>query len=586
MMRSSLVILLLLPALVFGQEQIVQERIKAFKSCHTEACELSESIRIAELFLETDHMDQAQEWLNYAKKIHRGKSRDSISYFINSLQSEIFYYTELYQFGQHEAEKGIECAKILKDSAFLADAHFFKGINQIEMKLLAPAERDLHLSEKYYPRDVGKHIRTIIGKAYIYNNLAQIKLELKQLDSAFFYNRKVYALAKAGKNYRGIVNGEQTFGLIYAEKKQADSAVHYLTRSLSSAIKYGMEDVATINCAYLMKVHLGDSEKVRQYYQKGLDFIANHEINNTYKRYFYAEALAVLKKMGDKDPVSQLQEKIIAVNEQTNGRANRYIENIMERYMTNENNLLNARINELDQERDIRILQLVAAIFGVLVLLFVAIIFRRKNKLQRLLLDQKSEISQDLHDDIGSELSSILINANLLIKNFDTNDKQKLLLDKIAQTGTEISERLNTFIWSLNTENNHVSHFCEYVNRYGSKLLEGSGVAFRFSQAIQGVEARPLDGYFRKNLFFCIKETINNAVKHSGATEISVTIGSPDRKGLQIVVSDNGSGASQTNPFGNGLRNVQKRISSLRGTVKYQERSGLAVIFSVPFPAR
>lgn len=575
----------LLPICVLSQEVGAQQRIAIFNRCQTIECQLSEAIKISEYYIETDHMDKAQEWLNYSKKLNQLKPKDSISFFINSLQSEAFYYMELYQFGLHEAEKGIERAKVLNDSAYLSDAYFFKGINEIEMNQINAAQRSLWTAQRNYPKRVGKHLRTIIGKAYIYNNLGQVKLRVKQLDSAIFYNKQAYYLAQQEQHLRGIVNGEQTFGLIYAEKKIPDSARYYLSKSIASAEKYQLQDVATLNCAYLMQTYLDHPDKVNELYDKGLGIIARHEINNSYERYFYSIALGVFRKLGDQKQILALQQKIIDVNQDTNNRANFYTQNIIEQYMNNENKLLVSKINELDQERNIRILQLVAAIFGVLVLLFVALFFRRKNKLQQLLLDQKNEISKDLHDDIGSELSSILINANLLLNNADTNPKQQALIAKISHTGTEISQRLNAFIWSLNTENNSIRSFAEYAKRYAVHLLDGTETAFHYTDSIATVEEKTLNGYVRKNLFFVIKEALNNSVRHASATQIGLSISATEKE-IQIVISDNGIGIQQDNTFGNGFRNIQKRIESLKGTVLFDSHDGLKITVKVPLSGR
>jgi two-component system sensor histidine kinase DesK len=572
---------LLLPWLALSQDGAARQKNAAFNSCRTLECQLSEAIKISEFYVETDHMDKAQEWLNYSRKLNQLGPRDSISYFINSLQSETFYYMELYQFGLHEAEKGIEKARTLKDSAFLSDAYFFKGIHLIEMNQIAKAQQALSLAIKYHPKTVARHLRTIIGKAYIYNNLAQIKLRTKAIDSALYYNRKAYGLARQNKNLRGIVNGEQTFGLIYAAQQKIDSARFYLSKSVASAERYEMHDVAMLNRAYLMEWYMDEPEKVDQLYRQGLDIIGHYEINNSYERYFYATALEVFRKLNDQEQILVLQQKIIKVNQDTNDRANYYVQGIIEEYMKNENQLLVSRINDLDQQKNITILQLLAAILCVLVLLFIIAMFRRKNKLQQSLLEQKNEISKDLHDDIGSELSSILINANLLMKNYDTNEKQQFLLSKISHTGTEISQRLNAFIWSLNTENNSVGNFCEYVKRYATNLLEGTDIALDYTENVTAVDTKILNGYLRKNLFFCIKEALNNAVRHASGTQIRLSV-MANEKELEIEVRDNGVGIVSETDSGNGFKNIRKRVESLQGSVRFENQDGLGVVIKVP----
>lgn len=568
--------------LCFVSVATAQPSTDAFNRCKDKSCRIAAALQIAEAYLEIDDLEKTQQWLNVAKR-ENPSGENANAYFIHSLQSEVFYYLGLYEFGVYEAQKGIRCAKQLNDSLLLADGHFFKGINYFEIPDDAKAERELAASNRFYPKKVRKWPRTIINRANIYNNIAQVKFKRKQIDSAIFYNRKAYALAKQFGYARVIANAEQIFGTIYIAQNQIDSARFYLDRSIASALSYKCYDIALLSMGYQMECHQNNPAARDNWFAKGQRLIRDYKINTLYKKYFLEQALSIYRKDSDQARIVKLQQQLLEINSQTDAHKNYYMQHIMDRYMQSENKLLQSKIDDLNQEKNIGALQLIAALLGIAILLAIVFIIRRKNRLQRLLLDQKNEISQDLHDDIGSELSSILINTNLLIKNFDTTHKQQLLLGKIAQTGTEISERLNTFIWSLNTENNQVAHFCEYVHKYGSKLLDGSEITFHFSQIITGIETKPLDGYFRKNLFFCIKETINNAVKHSGATQIKVTVTSPDKKGLQIVISDNGSGAAQESNFGNGLYNIQKRMAALRGSVDFRQQNGLTVVFSVPF---
>ena len=571
--------------LCFVPVATAQPSTGAFMQCKDKSCRIAAALQISEAFLEVDDLEKAQQWLNSAKK-ENTLTDNANAYLIHSLQSEIFYYLGLYEFGVYEAQKGVRCAEKLQDSLFLADGHFFAGINYFEIPDDDKAESELAASDRFYPGKVKKWPRSIINRANIYNNIAQVKFKRKQIDSALFYNRKAYILAKRFGYARVIANAEQIFGTIYIAQNQTDSARIYLERSIASAMRGKMYDIALLSMGYQMECQSQNFSLRDSWFANGQQLIRDYKINTLYKKYFLEHALGIYERANNQTRIAQLQRQLLDMNAQTDQRKNYYVQHIIDRYIQTENKLLQSKIADLNQQKNISALQLIAALLGIAILLAIVFIVRRKNKLQRLLLDQKNEISQDLHDDIGSELSSILINTNLLVNNFDTNDKQKLLLDKIAQTGTEISERLNTFIWSLNNENNHVSHFCEYVHRYGSKLLDGSDITFQFSQAVQDVASKPLDGYFRKNLFFCIKETLNNAVKHSGATQIGVSIIATDRKNLKIMVADNGSGSPKKHQFGNGLRNIQKRIASLHGTVNYLENAGLTVIFSVPFPSR
>src|SRR5690606_10372214 len=120
---------------------------------------------------------RAQSWLDYAKAQHRKQPDAVMSACVCSLQSELFYYMGLYQFGIHEAEKQIDEASTLGDSALLADGWFFKGINLFETGKIHDAEKSLWKSLHHFPHKPARYPRTIINSAYLYNNLAQIKVK-------------------------------------------------------------------------------------------------------------------------------------------------------------------------------------------------------------------------------------------------------------------------------------------------------------------------------------------------------------------------------------------------------------------------
>jgi len=297
-----------------------------------------------------------------------------------------------------------------------------------------------------------------------------------------------------------------------------------------------------------------------RWYEKGLELINQKIINTTFQHYFYKIALYVFKKTNQVEKLSFVQEKLININDETRLKGNLNIQNITEQYSKNENKLLLLQVEELKKQRKFTILQLIAALLSVIILSLVIIIIRRKNKIQKTLLQQKSEISKDLHDDIGSGLSSILIHADLLMKNEETSEKQKILASKINLTGKEISQRLNTFIWSLNTEHNTLS----------------------FSTTVEDSETIKMNGQLRKNLFYAIKEVLNNSLKHAQATKIDVKMKLISFKQLQIIIQDNGTGINKENAFGNGLKNIQNRVEQMNGTFSMKTQNGLLTILTIP----
>jgi signal transduction histidine kinase len=567
----------------WAQHSVDQPLLKNLQNCKTEKCRIKQSFLLAEYFLETDDIESSQRWLEKTKDLVSPKVIDSTAVFIQSLQSELFYYMGLYQFGTNEAEKAKEKAKQIKDSLLIADAYFFLGINQLEINELEKAQQSLWKSRNYFPKKTDrKHIRSLIQKEHIYNNIAQSKFKLKEMDSAVWYNAKAYTFAKKNNSKRGIPNIEQTFGQIYLSKNQKDSALFYFQKSIHSAINSNYYDIVLLNFSYLMESQSDDQVLVNQWFEKGMGLMDQKTINITFQRYFYVTALAVFKKMNQTDKVAFVQEKIIAIDDETQLKGNYYIQNITEQYAKNENKLLTFQVEELTKQRKYAFLQLIAAGLSLIILSLGIVIIRRKNKIQQTLLDQKNEISKDLHDDIGSGLSSILIHADLLLKNGTSDEKQKVLASKINQTGKEISQRLNAFIWSLNTEHNTLQHFCEYTKQYGANLFEETPISFVFQNSIKNKETIKMNGQQRKNLFYALKEILNNTLKHAQATKVVLQISLEANKQLQFTIQDNGTGITKANAFGNGFKNIQNRVEDLKGTFSVKTDNGLLTIITIP----
>lgn len=573
---------LLSSVFVFSQETISDQK-KAFTKCRTNICKITISIAVSEHYLELDEIEDAQKWLDYSKKMLLKHPNDIQQYSVNSLQSELFYYSGLYQFGLHEAQKAIKSAKETNDSLRLSNAFLIEGINYYEMGKTTKAENSFHKAKNYFPvkYDVNQK-RYSINKEYIYNDIAQLKIKTTQLDSAYFYNKKAYGFTKIFNDKRCIANIERTFGELFLKLNKKDSAAFYFKKSIETSLNANIYDTALLGYANLIECCTEKPQTVDYYFKKGQEIIKLHNVNASFQKLFYELSLAKFQLIDDKKLVLSTQGKLLEIEKNINKNGDFYIQNITDQYISSENKLLLSKINQLDKEKNIKILQLIATLFFGLILVLIIFIFRRKNKLQKLILDQKNEISKDLHDDLGSELSSILINTNLL-KNYDPTDKQKILIDKISNTSSEISQRLNAFIWSLNTDNNNVQNFSEYVKQYAYKFLDGTGITFLFSDDIERISTKILNGNSRKNLFLSIKEALNNILKHADATRVTITISSIDKKKLLITIQDNGKGMQETNKFGNGIVNIKKRIANLKGSVKMESKNGLKISIKIPF---
>lgn len=575
-------LLLLLFGFALAQTPPKPMAVKHYGACQTHACRIRQAFLAAEYFLEQDAIEASQQWLNHTKDLLNPSDTDTTSCYVHSLQSELFYYNGLFQFGKNEARKEIAKARKIKDSLLQADGYLFLGINQFELGEYTVAQRALWRSRDLFPKHrPAKTLRAVIREEYIYNNLAQIKGRIKEFDSAALYNRKAYQIALRAESRRGIPNAEQTFGEIFLLQGKTDSAAFYFRKSLESARRNEYHDIALLNYGFLLECFPGQVALQESYYKSGLQLIDRHLINSAYKKLFYTKTLAVFKKQHPAQTIF-IQEQLLALDKVAQEKGNLYFQNFTEQYVRNEKRLLSLEVLKLKKQKDIVLFQLLIAILAVVLLVLAIMYIRRKNRINATLLNQKNEISKDLHDDIGSGISSILIHAELLQKGGQTPEKQQFLSHKISTTAREVSQRINTFIWSLNQENNSLRDFMEYLKNYSENLFEGTPIELRFIEEENTRRHYLIDGKTRKNLFFGMKEIFNNALKHSGATHIMVRVNVAEKKELQLTISDNGIGFKEENSLGNGLKNLRKRVAEMKGTLSMDPSNGLTTTISVP----
>jgi signal transduction histidine kinase len=195
---------------------------------------------------------------------------------------------------------------------------------------------------------------------------------------------------------------------------------------------------------------------------------------------------------------------------------------------------------------------------------------------------ERERIIADLHDDVGGGLSSIRMMSDLMAQDQKEPNTQSPVnfSKKISATAKEIALRMNTIIWSLNTENDTLQKFSEYVRHFGISFFEDSPIKFRFNLSGKLPVSKELTGVQRKNLFLIIKEALHNSLKHSGAGEAMVNFQMHNDQ-LLIEIADNGTGILNPNSFGNGIKNMKKRVEEINATIHFSSGKGTQIQISL-----
>src|SRR6185312_16827411 len=137
-------------------------------------------------------------------------------------------------------------------------------------------------------------------------------------------------------------------------------------------------------------------------------------------------------------------------------------------------------------------------------------------------------------------------------------------------------QALDEIVWAVNPENDTLNGLVAYIGHYADEFFENAGMGCRLEIPVD-LPAVPLPAELRHNLFLLVKESFNNALKHSQGSEVRVGV-AVDAATLRIVIQDDGSGFDPGKPAdgrrGNGLENMRKRAEHLGGRCEILSAAG------------
>jgi two-component sensor histidine kinase len=204
----------------------------------------------------------------------------------------------------------------------------------------------------------------------------------------------------------------------------------------------------------------------------------------------------------------------------------------------------------------------VLAVLGVIIYLFLMYRFRQKMRTQKV----QDKIARDLHDDVGSTLSSIAILTQVAQNQLlDAPEKTKKLLHEISQNAQEMLENMSDIVWTNKTLNDNFEQLMVRMQEFSAKVLEPKDIDYQFSfdESLKAVKWNPQKYY---DFYMIFKEAMNNAVKYSEAKQLIISVLN-EKNSLILKIEDNGKGFDQnTKKAGNGIANMKKRTEQLKGS--------------------
>jgi signal transduction histidine kinase len=173
---------------------------------------------------------------------------------------------------------------------------------------------------------------------------------------------------------------------------------------------------------------------------------------------------------------------------------------------------------------------------------------------------ERKRIGQDLHDDVGTALSSLRMTIEMLNAGQGAAEEEKYvslskdIIDKVIKDVRHISHNLSPPVLSYYGLVAAIEEKCAFINQSGQlkiELLDEAG------QALHQPAFEVLLAFYR-----VLEELINNTIKHAGATQVVIRFSANDMAGIVIDYTDNGKGiGKKVQKKGMGLQNIESRLA-------------------------
>jgi signal transduction histidine kinase len=194
-------------------------------------------------------------------------------------------------------------------------------------------------------------------------------------------------------------------------------------------------------------------------------------------------------------------------------------------------------------------------------------------ELERAREQERQRIARDIHDDLGSGLTEIVMLSDVASREAEGSPAASTA-HAIADRARVLTRSMDEVVWAVNPRNDSAEGFITYFHRWAQAYLGNAGLRVRWDLPVETPDL-PLAAEVRHHLFLACKEAVANVVKHAGATEARLTCRITPR-GLDIGIADDGRGfvAGRSTEAGDGLANLRERLVAIGGTCDIRSKPG------------
>ena len=181
----------------------------------------------------------------------------------------------------------------------------------------------------------------------------------------------------------------------------------------------------------------------------------------------------------------------------------------------------------------------------------------------------RNKISADLHDELGSVLTQISLQSDMVSRDIYTEEEKQQELQKIRNTSREAILAMSDIVWSVSAGHDKASSLIDRMKDHADLMLQPMDIVPEF--IISGIrEDRVIDNQLRQELFLIFKEAIHNIVKHSSPTYVKIDMHNENGMFELKVKNDINTPRERQAIGGQGLKNMERRAEAIGGVLEIE----------------
>lgn len=181
-------------------------------------------------------------------------------------------------------------------------------------------------------------------------------------------------------------------------------------------------------------------------------------------------------------------------------------------------------------------------------------------------------IAGDLHDDVGSKLSSIALMGEMLRDRAPLSEEDRSELDRMCNAARETVDELRDIVWFVDPKDDLPDALKTKMERVADVMLNGISYSLDWPEDVRSPNLG-MEG--RRNLLLLYKEALHNVAEHAAANAVEICV-RRDGSGFRLMIRDDGCGFEPSGEAaGHGLGSMRRRAEALNGDLTIHSRTSV-----------